>query len=218
MRYGVLGTGMVGQALARRLVGLGHQVRMGAREARNPKAVAFVEEAGELASEGRFADAAAFGEVVINATEGTASLDALAAAGADNLAGKILIDVSNGLVRGDGLPTLAAVNDDSLGERIQAAFPDARVVKTLNTVNANVMVDPAGRLPETGNVFLSGDDEAAKQGVAALLEGFGWPQEVIVDLGDITSARGPEMYLALWLRLWQVRGDLNFNIRVVGSG
>src|SRR5688572_31624726 len=98
MRYGVLGTGMVGQALARRLVGLGHAVRMGSREVGNPRAVAFVEEAGELASEGRFADAAGFGEVVINATEGTASLDALGVVGADNLAGKVVIDVSNSLV------------------------------------------------------------------------------------------------------------------------
>ena len=211
---------MVGQALARRLADLGHEVRMGSREAGNKHAVAFVRSAGQLASEGTFKDAASFGEAVINATNGAASLDALAAAGADSLAGKVLIDVANLLDFSAGLPPAAGAGlADSLGERIQAAFPDARVVKTLNTVNCAVMVDPAGLLPgHTGNVFMSGDDDAAKSEVAALLQSFGWPRDSIVDLGGIGTARGPELYVGFWLRLWDVLGDVPFNVRVVGAG
>ena len=151
MRFGVLGTGMVGQAIAGKLVAVGHEVKMGSREAGNEKAVAWASEAGEGASEGSFADAAGFGEVVVNATAGAHSLEALEAAGAENLAGKVLIDVANALDFSQGMPpTLTVCNDDSLGEQIQRAFPDARVVKALNTINASVMVAP-GSLGETTN-------------------------------------------------------------------
>jgi predicted dinucleotide-binding enzyme len=211
---------MVGQALGRRLVALGHEVCMGSRQANNPDAEAFVRDAGEGASQGTFADAAAFGDVVINATAGMASLEALRSAGPANLSGKVLIDVANVLDFSAGtVPSAGPGLADSLAERIQAAFPDARVVKTLNTVNGAVMADPAGLLPgDTGSVFLSGDDAAAKSEVASLLESFGWPRDSIVDLGDITTARGPELYVALWLRVWGVVGDATFNIRVVAPG
>jgi predicted dinucleotide-binding enzyme len=220
MRYAVLGTGVVGQAIAARLVELGHEVRMGAREPDNEKAKAFADSAGELGSAGTFADAAAFGEAVVNATNGAASLEALAAAGTDALAGKVLIDVANVLDFSGGMPpAVGAALDDSLGERIQAAFPDAHVVKTLNTVNNAVMVRPAELLADdTGNVFLSGDDPHAKEQVAALLVSFGWPPDSIVDLGGIETARGPELYVAFWLRLWGTLGGVPFNVRVVSAG
>src|SRR6266508_4040551 len=160
MRFGLLGTGMAGQTIGGKLVELGHEVKMGSREAGNEKAVAWAAGAGESASEGSFADAAEFGEVVVNATSGTASLEALEAAGAGNLAGKVLIDIANPLDFSRGRPpTLAVCNDDSLGEQIQRAFPDARVVKALNTMNADVMVEP-GLVPGGHTVFVCGNDPA----------------------------------------------------------
>jgi predicted dinucleotide-binding enzyme len=213
MRIAVLGTGGVGHALAAKLVELGHEVRMGSRAAGNEKAVAWAAEAGEGASEGSFADAAVFGELVVNATAGARSMEALAAAGADNLAGKVLLDVANPLDFSGGMPpTLTVCNDDSLGERIQRDFPDARVVKSLNTVNSSVMVEPA---TVGGSIFVCGDDADAKATVAGLLESFGWPREDILDLGDITAARGTEMYLPLWLRLYSAAGTGAVNVKVV---
>ena len=189
MRFGVLGTGTVGQSIAGRLAGLGHEVRMGSRRAGGEKALAWVAAAGPPASEGSFADAASFGEVVVNATAGAASLDALAAAGAEHLSGKVLIDVANPLDFSSGMPpTLTVCNTDSLAEQIQRAFPDARVVKALNTVNAAVMTDPS-LVPGSHTVFVSGDDPGAKRRVGDMLESFGWPAEDIMDLGDLTAAR-----------------------------
>ncbi len=215
MKLGVLGTGMVGQAIAGRLVELGHEVKMGSRRAGNEKAVGWASEAGEGASEGSFPEAAGFGEVVVNATAGGASLEALEAAGADNLTGKVLIDVANPLDFSQGMPpTLSVCNDDSLGERIQQAFPEAKVVKALNTVNASVMVSP-GALGESTNVFVCGNDEGAKAQVEELLRSFGWGEGRVFDLGDISAARGAEMYLPLWLRMFGALGTGEFNIGVV---
>jgi predicted dinucleotide-binding enzyme len=146
MEIGVLGTGMVGQVIATKLASLGHETRMGSRKAGNEDAVAWVTAAGKGASEGTFADAAEFGELVVNCTAGVASVDALTAAGADNLAGKVLVDVANPLDFSQGMPpTLAFCNDNSLGERIQATFPEARVVKTLNTMNCQWSILPGCR-------------------------------------------------------------------------
>ena len=215
MRFGVLGTGVVGQAIAGKLVELGHEVRMGSRQAGNEKAVAWAAEAGDRASEGSFADAAAYGEVVVNATAGTASLEAIEAAGAENLAGKVVMDVANPLDFSRGMPpTLSVCNDDSLAEQIQRAFPEARVVKALNTVNASVMVSP-GPMGEVTHVFVCGNDEAAKAQVTDLLRSFGWGDGDVLDLGDVTAARGPEMYLPLWLRMFGALGTSEFNIGVI---
>jgi 8-hydroxy-5-deazaflavin:NADPH oxidoreductase len=214
MRIGVLGTGMVGKAIATKLVDLGHEVRMGSRMVGNEKATAWVADVGEGASEGDFAAAAEHGELIFNCTAGTASLDALAAAGELALVGKVLVDVANPLESsGEGLPTLAIANTDSLGERIQAAFPEARVVKTLNTVNCEVMVDP-GRLPGDHAAFVCGNDDAAKAEVSELLGAFGWPAQRVIDLGDISAARGTEMYLPLWLRIMGALGTSQFNIAI----
>jgi predicted dinucleotide-binding enzyme len=217
MRIGVLGTGVVGQTLATKLVELGHEVKMGSREAGNEKAVEWAEGAGERASEGSFTDAAGFGELVINATAGEASVEALRQAGAENLAGKTLLDVSNPLDFSQGFPpTLTVCNDDSLAETIQREFGDARVVKALNTVNAAVMVDPAGA-GASHTIFMCGNDDGAKAEVAELLQAFGWPAEDIADLGDLGGARGMEMYLPLWLRLMGIHGP-KFNVKVVLPG
>src|SRR5437868_11104325 len=152
---------MVGQALATRLMALGHEVCMGSRSAGNATGAQWAAQAGAGASHGTFADAAEFGEVVINATPGGVSLAALDSAGAAHLAGKVLIDVANPLDASHGMPpVLTVVNTDSVGEQIQRAFPDTFVVKTLNTVNAGVMVDP-GRVPPPHEVFVSGDDTGA---------------------------------------------------------
>jgi 8-hydroxy-5-deazaflavin:NADPH oxidoreductase len=212
MKLGVLGTGMVGNTIASKLVALGHDVVMGSRDAANEKAVAWAEKAGGRA--GTFADAARHGAMLWNCTAGGASLEALRLAGADHLAGKILVDLANPLDFSKGMPpSLSVCNTDSLGEQIQREFPDARVVKTLNTVNHHVMVDPMRVRGGDHTVFVSGNDADAKAAVGSLLREFGWQD--IVDLGDITTARGPEAYLLFWLRLWQATGTGDINIKLV---
>src|SRR5438552_91908 len=186
MRIGILGTGVVGQTIGTRLVQLGHKVKLGARSSTNDKAAKWVGEAGGKASQGTFADAASFGEIVFNCTSGHASLAAVEAAGADNVSGKPLVDVANPLDFSHGMPpTLFVCNTDSLAEQIQAAFPKAYVVKSLNTMSASVMVNP-GSVPGEHDVFLSGNDAAAKAKVSDLLRELGWKN--IIDLGDITTA------------------------------
>ncbi|HEU5260477.1 MAG TPA: NAD(P)-binding domain-containing protein [Gemmatimonadales bacterium] len=214
MRIAVLGTGMVGNAVATKLVALGHDVRMGARSATNEKAAAWARQAGKRASQGTFADAAAHGEIVFNCTAGAGALEALEAAGAGNLSGKILIDISNPLDFSKGMPpTLFFRGDDSLGEQIQRAFPDAKVVKTLNTINAEVMVNP-GRVKGEHDLFVCGNDGAAKARVTEILKTwFGWKS--VIDLGDITAARGTESYVLLWVRLRGALKTADFNIKVV---
>jgi hypothetical protein len=217
MKIAVLGTGMVGETIGGKLVALGHEVKMGSRSATNEKAAAWVKKAGAKASQGTFADAAAFGELLFNCTSGSGSLEALSAAGKENLKGKVLLDLSNPLDFSKGMPpTLFVSNTDSLGEQIQRAFPELKVVKTLNTISANVMVDPA-RIPGEHAVFVSGNDAEAKAQVKRLLtEWLGWKQ--IIDLGDITTSRGTESYLPLWLRLWGAVGTPDFNIQIVKKG
>jgi predicted dinucleotide-binding enzyme len=215
MRIGVLGTGMVGHALATKLVELGDEVMMGARDETNEKAAAWVAaQDTERAHAGSFTDTAEFGELLVNATGGAVSLDALAMCGAGNLQGKTLVDVSNPLDFSQGFPpTLTVVNTESVGELLQAAHPDTHVVKALNTVNASVMVDP-GVVPGEHVLFVCGNDAGAKAEVVELLGRFGWPAERIVDLGDITAARGTEMYLALWVRIMRATGTPTFNVEL----
>ena len=215
MRIGVLGTGTVGQTIAGKLVQLSHDVTMGARQAGNEKADGWASTAGDHAHAGTMHDAAAFGEIVINATSGAGTLEALRAAGSHNLAGKVLIDVSNPLDNSSGFPpSLLMANTDSLGEQVQRAFPDALVVKTLNTVTAPIMVNP-GLIAGGHTIFLSGNDAGAKRTTSTLLVSFGWNADDVLDLGDISTARGPEMYLALWLRMMRAVGTPRINIRVV---
>lgn len=215
MKIAVLGTGMVGNAIASKLVSLGHEVKMGSRTANNEKAAEWVKNAGKGASQGTFADAAAHGEIVFNCTLGAVAIDILNQAGAQNLNGKVLIDISNPLDFSKGMPpSLFTKSDDSLAEQIQKAFPEVRVVKALNTVSAPVMVDPSLVNGGDHDMFVSGNDAAAKGRVIEILKGwFGWKH--VTDLGDITTARGTEMYLPLWIRLWGSLQTHQFNIKVV---
>jgi predicted dinucleotide-binding enzyme len=214
MRFGIFGTGMVGETIGAALVARGHEVRLGSRTANNEKAVAWTGKAGARASHGTFADAAAFGEILFNCTAGHGSVEAIGTCRAEDLRGKVMIDVSNPLDFSKGMPpTLFVGNDDSLAERIQRAFPELKVVKSLNTVNAHVMVD-AGRVPGEHAMFVSGDDAAARDTVKRLLtEQFGWKQ--ILDLGGLSGARAQEAWLHMWLRLWGVLKTPDFNIAVV---
>jgi predicted dinucleotide-binding enzyme len=214
MRIAVLGTGTVGRTIGAKLVSLGHEVTVGARSAANEKAAEWARQAGRGASHADFARAAAAGEIVFNCTAGTGALEALKAAGADNLADKVLIDVANPLDFSRGMPpALLFSGQDSLGESIQRAFPRAKVVKTLNTITAEVMVNP-GRVPGPHDVFVCGNDPGAKTRVTSILKDwFGW--ESVIDLGDITNARGTEAYVLLWVRLWGALKTADFNIRIV---
>ncbi len=224
MNIAVLGTGMVGQALAGRLHELGHAVVVGTRDPEatlartdpdgmgNPPFSAW--HAGHTGvGLATFADAAAGAELVVNASSGAVALDVLRLAGADNLAGKILVDIANPLDFSRGFPPSLFVKDtDSLGEQIQRAFPATKVVKTLNTLTASLMVRPKS-LGESSTIFVSGDDTQAKATVVSLLESFG--HDDVIDLGPLETARGTEMLLPVWLRLMGTLGTGKFNFKIV---
>jgi predicted dinucleotide-binding enzyme len=215
MDIAILGTGMVGAAIGAKLIQSGHAVKMGSRKAGGEKALEWVKANGPKASQGTFADAAAFGGMAFNCTSGMGSLEALDRAGAGNLKGKILIDIANPLDFSKGMPpALGVCNTDSLGERIQKAFPETKVVKALNTMPAMLMVNPARLAGGDHSAFMAGNDPGAKAEVDGILRGwFGWTD--VIDLGDISAARGMEMILPLWLRL---RGGLKtpeFNFKIV---
>jgi len=222
MRIGIIGSGVVGQTIGAKLVERGEDVVLGTRSpgSLNDKRGFgqslddWLKATGSRARLGTFADAATHGEIVINATSGTVSLEALRLAGEQNLRGKILIDISNPLDFSKGTPpTLTVCNTDSVGEQIQRAFPDVKVVKTLNTTNVNVMVDPGQVAGGDHDLFVSGNDAAAKARVTELLrQWFGW--RTVIDLGDITTARGTEMLLPIWLRLWGALGSPMFNFKI----
>jgi len=210
MKIGVLGTGAAGQTVAAKFVALGHDVMMGARAADNDKVLGFASRTGGKA--GTFADAAAHGDMVFNCTRGDTSLAALSGL-SQQLEGKILVDVANPLDFSSGFPPhLTVSNTDSLAEQIQRALPKTFVVKSLNTVNAAVMIEPA-RVPGRHTVFVSGNDQHSKGKVQDFLRSLGW--QSIIDLGDITSARAAEQLLPLWVRLYGVLGTADFNIAVM---
>ncbi len=206
---------MVGDTIASKLVELGHEVRMGSRTADNTKAADWVRRTGPRASQGTFADAAAFGEVVFLCTKGTVTLDVARAVGPAAVAAKVVVDVSNPIEVRPGEPlSLFVCNHDSLGEQVQRALPEARVVKTLNIVNCSLMADP-GRTGDRPTMVICGNDAAGKAGVTALLRDFGWSD--IIDLGDIRAARGTEMLLPAWLMLAQKLGRFDFAFKVARS-
>jgi 8-hydroxy-5-deazaflavin:NADPH oxidoreductase len=210
-RIAVLGTGLVGNTLADRLLALGHDVRMGARRGDGSAVTAWADKHGDPSRAGNFSAVAGFGEIVINATAGIHSLDALEIAGEKNLEGKTLIDVANAFVRTDNDVQLRYPPTQSLAEHIQAKFPSTRVVKTLNTVNCEVMAKPSIVAGEH-ITFVCGNDANAKADAVRLLTQIGWGKTQIIDLGDLTGARATEAYGALWLRLIDVIKTPIFNI------
>ena len=214
MKVAILGTGIVGDTLGSKCIQCGHEVKMGSRTAFNEKAVVWLKKNRTNASIGTFAEAAAFGDIVFNCTKGIYSLEALKLAGKQNLTGKILIDVANALDTSKGMPTLAISTTDSLGEQIQRAFPDVKVVKALNTVSCKVMVNPDSVAHGDHDIFISGNDPTAKATVTKILKDwFGW--KYVTDLGDITSARAAEMLMPVWLKLMTRLQTTNFNFRIM---
>ena len=217
MKISVFGTGMVGDTIGSRLIELGHEVMMGSRSASNEKAKAFVMKHKKGASAGTYADAAGFGEIIFNCTKGDGSIDAIKVAGA-SVDGKIIIDVSNPLDFSKGappslIPSLSNIN--SLGEEIQKTFPKTKVVKTLNTMWCGLMVNPSMLADGNHTNFICGNDAEAKTKVKSLLGEFGWKNENILDLGDITGARGSEAVLPIWLRIWTATQNGAFNFKIV---
>jgi len=226
MRIGVLGTGVVGRTIAARLASLDHDIVVGTRDPAATRArtepdrfgtamAPWLAEHSELRL-GTFSEAAAHGELIVNATSGLASLDVLEAAGASNLDGNVLVDVANALDFSRGMPPrIGASSEDSLAERIQGAFPGARVVKALNTMNAFLMVDPGQLAGGDHTVFVSGNDAEAKATVAELLRSFGWRD--IIDLGELPTARATELVLPIWLSLMSALGvpPSSFQFRIV---
>jgi 8-hydroxy-5-deazaflavin:NADPH oxidoreductase len=226
MKITILGTGTVGQTLAAKLDRLGHSITIGTRDpaatlARqgtdafgNPPYQVWATAHPKVELE-PLSDAAARGEVIINALAGAGSIDGLTLAGEANLAGKIVLDLSNPLDFSKGMPpSLFVSNTSSLGEQLQERFPAAKIVKTLNTVSANLMVDPGQLAGGDHTMFVAGNDpDARRQTVAFLREWFGWRD--VVELGDITTARGTEMLLPLWLRTWNALKTPMFSFRVV---
>lgn len=214
-KIAVLGTGMVGNVIGSKLIQLGYSVKMGSRTANNEKALAWVAANGANASAGTFADAAQFGELVFNCTKGEVTLDILKSAGIENFNGKTIIDISNPLDFSKGMPPSlipAWTNTNSLGEEIQKLLPAANVVKTLNIVNCEVMVN-AQKSGGDPTMFLSGNNADAKADVKDILHQFGWTD--IIDLGDITTARGTEMMLPVWVRTWMATGNGHFAFKIV---
>lgn len=228
MKIAILGTGIVGRSHAARSVQLGNEVYMGTRDvamtmSRTEKDRMGMPPLKDWLKENprvrlvMFRDAAKQGEIVINAIVGEHVIEALRSAGEENLNGKVLIDISNPLDFSKGMPpTLLISNNDSLGEVIQRTFPKVKVVKTLNTVNAILQADPSKLANGDHHVFVGGNDPAAKQEAVKLLERYGWKK--ILDLGDITTARGMEMMLIIWVNLMGKLGTPNFNFRVVHGG
>jgi 8-hydroxy-5-deazaflavin:NADPH oxidoreductase len=229
MRISVLGTGIVGQTFSSRLTGMGHDVLMGTRDVQekineeendrygNPPLRDWIKE-NEAVKLVTFADSAAFGELIINATSGANSLNALDLATEENLRGKVIIDVSNPLDFSKGMPPFlldGLNNTNSLGEEIQKEFPGARIVKTFNTMNCFVMVNPETVGGGNHVNFISGNDSEAKNTVREFIRKFGWADENIIDLGDITAARAQESFLLLWVRLLGALNNPGFNIQIV---
>ena len=222
----VFGTGVVGQVLAEKLASLGHEVMIGTRDvahslSRKEKDMYGRPPLSEWLAQypdirlGSYQEAASFGEIIVNATQGAGSIQALELGGRKNLAGKVLLDVANPLDFSRGMPpTLSVCNTDSLGEQIQQAFPELKVVKGLNTMSSFLMVDPAA-LTEDHHVFICGNEAGAKAEIKELLVSFGWKDHTVVDLGDISNARGTEQLLPIWIRLYGTLKTAMFNFRIV---
>ncbi|MCU0799037.1 MAG: NAD(P)-binding domain-containing protein [Candidatus Thermoplasmatota archaeon] len=228
MKIGILGSGNVAQTIGEKLLSLGHEVMVSSRDMRKEKTmwgdkklpsaadwVRMMRDNGFKASGGSFSEAARFGETILNCTSGLATLEVIDGAGRDNFKGKVLVDIANPLDFSKGSPpSVAFCGEESLGERVQKALPDAKVVKTLNTVNAMVMVDPS-LVKGDHDMFVAGNDAGSREWVSETLlkKWFGWKS--VVDLGDLTAARATESYLPLWLKVMNATGTPHFNLKIV---
>ncbi len=220
MKIGILGTGMVGKTLGGKLVSLGHVVKMGSRDEKNAEGSTWAKAAEKNASHGTFAQAATFGEMLFVCLRGDVALPVVKSLAKDpgvaNLRGKIVVDVSNPLdvSKGAPFPLLSDLsNTTSLGEEVQKALSDSHVVKTLNTVNCEVMVNPS-LVKQESDLFICGNDAAAKRKVNEVLYSFGWKKDPI-DLGDISNARGTESLMPIWMRLYGLFRTPHFNFSIV---
>jgi len=229
MKFAILGTGSVGQSIASKLAGLGHEVTIGTRDVKvklastdkdaygNPPFKEWLSSNNKVKL-GTFAESAKYGEIIINATHGGSSLDVLKQAGTKNLSGKILIDIANPLDFSKGMPPSllpGLCNTNSLGEEIQKSFPETKVVKTLNTMWCGLMVNPNMIGGGDHINYISGNDADARKEVRKILKQFGWKDESLLDLGDISAARATESILPIWLRVWSVTQNGAFNFRLV---
>lgn len=224
MKIGIFGTGDVGKTLGAALVHRGHDVMLGTRDVAKKMAekasqdsISFREwqSKNKKIRLGAFAEAGAHGEILINATAGHGSIEALSTLKPVEVNDKIFIDVSNALAPwGRGPVEMFVANTDSLAERIQRTHPGLRVVKALNTVSAHLMVNPAGLAGGDHDVFVAGDDRQARERVSRFLrEEFGW--RTVIDLGDLTAARAAEMMIMVWVKLWEALGTADFNFKIV---
>ncbi len=213
MKIGVLGRGNVGRTLASGFQGRGHEVMLGSRDPQQSELQEWLSSQGSGIHGGTMAETAAFGEIVVLALLGVAAEEAIATAGPENFSGKVVIDATNPLDFSDGPPPRLAISgNDSLGERIQRAIPDAKVVKAFNTIGAPLMVDPTlgGQTPR---MFIAGDDDGAKATVGELLRAFGWPDPV--DIGGIEGARELESLCILWVKVGFKRGAWDHAITLI---
>ena len=225
MKIAVLGTGIVGRQVSTKLASLGHEVVIGTRDVENtmtsdqqdfygnPVFKDWFADQSNIKLE-TFANAAAGAEIIVNATNGQASIPAISSISEADRSGKTLLDIANPLDFSNGMPpSLNPVNTDSLAEQIQSKFPELNVVKSLNTMSSYIMINPS-QVKGKHDVFVSGNDDKAKEQVKELLKSIGWTEDVIIDLGDISTARGTEMLLPIWLRLWNALGTADFNFHV----
>jgi predicted dinucleotide-binding enzyme len=219
MKIAILGTGQVGHLIGSKLIENGYQVMMGGRNADNEKGLAFVKENGnQNAFYGTFEDASKFSDIVFNATNGKYALEALKLA-KTTFSGKTIVDVSNPLDFTTKPPTLIPEfsNTSSLGESIQNLFPEAKVVKTLNTMGIGLGVNPNQLNNGDHTLLIAGNDQEAKLDAHSILKKFGWKTEAIFDLGDITASRGMESYLGLFGVRVMMAGQKVFNIKIIKS-
>ncbi len=225
MKVAVLGTGMVGQTFAQKLASQGHQVMMGTRNVKDTKdRQTSNNNFGEWLQKnpdvnlGTFADAVSFGEIVFNVLNGGGVKDAINACNKSDFDEKIIIDISNPLDFSKGFPPTLSEglnNSNSLGEEIQTTLPNAKVVKTLNTMNCNIMVDPSSVNGGKHTNFICGNNAEAKEQVKSILNSFGWDNENILDLGDISNARGTEGIVPLWARIYNATQTATFNFQIM---
>jgi 8-hydroxy-5-deazaflavin:NADPH oxidoreductase len=229
MKIAILGTGNVGQTYANKFIALGHEVMMGTRNVADTMARKATDNYGSLpfaewqstnekVQLGTFAEAAAFGEIVLNALQGAVSISAIQSAKATDFDGKILMDISNPLDFSKGFPPSLIPelqNTNSLAEEIQKTLPNTKVVKALSTMWSGLMVNPAMIGNGDHNAFIAGNDADAKAKIKEIMTSFGWITANILDLGDITKSRGVEMYLPLWLSIYGATNNGAFNIKIV---